>query len=74
MKNRCLALLRDHGHYHVQGEHDSDHDVNKYQVLTFLRLFQIIYLTEPNTPLNDVDHVGSFCLRRNELNKPGSRM
>ena len=35
-------------------------------VLTFLRKSSIIILTEPDTPLNDADHVGSFNLYGSE--------
>ncbi len=30
------------------------------QVLTFLKISHIILITEPDTPLNNADHVGSF--------------
>jgi len=35
------------------------------KVLIFSDIFHIITLTEPNTPLNDADHVGLFNLWRN---------
>ena len=30
------------------------------KMVDFLTIINIIKLTEPNTPLNDADHVGSF--------------
>ena len=34
-------------------------------MLIFCKNKHIIITTEPDTPLNDADHVGSFNLRRN---------
>ena len=34
--------------------------VGKNQTVAFIARWNIIKLTEPNTPLNDADHVGSF--------------
>ena len=39
--------------------------INLLQMVDFFAKMYIIKVTEPNTPLNDADHVGSFNFKEN---------
>lgn len=41
--------------------------IERKYYLNKLKKVDILTLTEPNTPLNDADHVGSFFIRKKSI-------